>query len=123
MLVALLTLLFLGGGDSSVMFGFIAETHDMAKTVIADDGRRDRALDLLNSMKKRTKAFDKNVKKSAKSLGKVWLRHGGDPAEVEAIWQEYFAEVDQYNEEMLDLRYEMTGHVTREEWQAIFSPD
>jgi len=40
-----------------------------------------------------------------------------------AIWAGYFAEVDQYDQDMLDLRFELMEHINRDEWSEIFSQD
>jgi hypothetical protein len=42
-------------------------------------------------------------------------------ADIDVIWGMYFAEVDQYKDDMLDLRWELKAHVNREEWEAFFS--
>ena len=40
MLVALLTILFLGGGADTAVLGTISDTRKLVKTVIVDDERR-----------------------------------------------------------------------------------
>ena len=42
-------------------------------------------------------------------------------ADIDAIWDSYFAEVDQYKDDTLDLRWELKGHINGDEWEAIFS--
>ncbi len=40
--------------------------------------------------------------------------------EVQLASDRYIAEIDQYDHDMLDLRWELKGHINREEWEAIF---
>jgi hypothetical protein len=35
----------------------------------------------------------------------------------------YFSERANYNQEMLDLRYQLKDQLTREEWQQVFASD
>ena len=34
-----------------------------------------------------------------------------------------FTEVDQYNHDMIELRFELREHISREEWAAIFADE
>ena len=74
-------------------------------------------------MKKRTNARNKQVRRSMKDLGKELGQDNVDSADIDAIWDAYFAAIDQYDHDMLDLRWELKGRINREEWQKIFSGD
>jgi hypothetical protein len=39
---------------------------------------------------------------------------------IEAIWSDYFEAVDEFNSDMIDLRFELKDSVTREEWEQLF---
>ena len=41
--------------------------------------------------------------------------------ELDAIWNRYFVAVNQYDHEIVDLRFELKDQLTREEWVAVFS--
>ena len=122
MLTALLiSLLF--GGSSTAMLGYIANTQDTVKTVMVKDERQKAALSTLKAIKKRTNARNKQVKRVMKDLNKALLQPDTSTADIDEIWGGYFAEVDQYKDDMLDLRWELKGHINREEWEAIFPGD
>ena len=122
MLIALLTILLLGGGSTATL-AYIADTQDNVKIVMAKDERRKDALSTLKAMKKRTNARNKQVRQSMKDLRKELGQDNVDSADIDAIWDTYIATEDQYDHDMLDLRWELKGHINREEWQEIFSAD
>ena len=120
MLIALFTILLLGGSSTATL-AYIADTQDTVKTVMEKDGRQKGALSTLKAMKKRTNARNKHVKRAAKDLNKALGQEDINTADIDAIWAGYFAEIDQYDHDMLDLRWELKEHINREEWAAIFS--
>ena len=120
MLIALFTILLLGGSSTATL-AYIADTQDTVKTVMEKDGRQKGALSTLKAMKKRTNARNKHVKRASKDLNKALGQEDINTADIDAIWAGYFAEIDQYDHDMLDLRWELKEHINREEWAAIFS--
>lgn len=122
MLIALFTILLLGGSSTATL-AYIADTQDTVKTVMVKDGRQKGALSTLKAMKKRTNARNKHVKRASKDLNKALGQEDINTADIDAIWAGYFAEIDQYDHDMLDLRWELKEHINREEWAAIFSGD
>jgi len=119
MLVALITIMLLGGGSAGLL-GYIAEARDNVKTVMERDDRRKAALATLKDMKKRTNARDKQVKKSSKELTAALSQSEINDADIDAIWNHYIAKVNQHNYDMLDLRFQLKDQLTREEWQQVF---
>lgn len=122
MLTALLISLLLGGSSTATL-AYIADTQNSVKIVMVKDERQKEALRTLKAMKKRTNARNKQVKRVRKDLNKALRQDDVNAADIDAIWAGYFAEVDQYDHDMLDLRWELKGHINREEWGAIFSED
>ena len=122
MLIALITILFLGGSSSGFL-DYIADTREGIKTVLPKDDRQKEALATVKEMKKRTKARNKQVRGSFKSLGKLMQSEEPDFAEFDAVWEGYFEELGNYNRGMIELRFELKDHVTREEWAQIFPAD
>ena len=57
MLIALITMLLLGGGSTSVL-NYIADTRDNVKIVIPKGETQNAALDTLKALKKRTSAHN-----------------------------------------------------------------
>jgi spermidine synthase len=119
MLIALLTILFLGGGGSGTL-DFVAETKDTVKVVMEKDDRRKEALSTLKMMKKRATAHSKVIKTTSKDLGKALGSDEITDADFDTIWYRYFAQRDSYNSDMLDLRFQLKDQMTREEWVQVF---
>ncbi len=122
MLIALFTIMILGGSSTATL-AFIADTQDSVKIVMVKDDRQKEALSTLKAMKKRTNARNKQVKQASKDIYKVLRQDVINTADIDANWTGYFAGIDQYNDDMLDLRWELKEHINREEWEAIFSGD
>ena len=119
-MTALFIILILGGGSTATL-AYIADTRDSVKTVMVKDNRQKEALSTLKAMKKRTNARNKHVKRASKDMKKVLAQDDINTADIDAIWAGYFAEIDQYDQDMLDLRWELKEHINREEWGEIFS--
>jgi len=122
MLIALFTMMILGGSSTATL-AYIADTQDSVKIVMVKDDRQKEALSTLKAMKKRTNARNKQVRRASKDIAKLLREENINTADIDAIWTGYFAEIDQYNHDMLDLRWELKEYINREEWEAIFSGD
>jgi hypothetical protein len=122
MLIALFTIMILGGSSSAAL-AYIADTQDSVRIVMVKDDRQKEALSTLKAMKKRTNARNKQVRRASKDIAKLLRQENINTADIDTIWTGYFAEIDQYNHDMLDLRWELKEHINREEWQEIFSGD
>lgn len=122
MLIAIITMLILGG-SSTAMLAYIAESQDSVKIVMAKDDRQKAALNTLKAMKKRSDARNKEVGRAIKNLSNSLEQDDIVTADIDAIWAEYFAVIDRYDDDMLDLRFELKEHINREEWNEIFSTE
>jgi hypothetical protein len=122
MLIALFTLLFLGGSQTGVL-DFIADTQDTVKVVMEKGDRREEALASLKAMKKISSTHNKMVKNATKDINKTLSNAAATDADIDAIWEDYFSHRATYNQDMLDLRYQLKDQMTREEWQQVFSAD
>ena len=120
MLITLFTILLLGGSSTTGLLDFIGDARDEAKVVIADDDRRAEALGNFKTIKKLTESRNKQVKNSAKELSTVLASPELYDADIDKAWFVYFETVENHNAEILDLRYELQEHITREEWEQIF---
>ena len=122
MLIALMTILLLGG-SSSVVLDFVAETRDNVKIVLPKGERQKEALGTLKEMKKVSRAYQKYLGKARKELYKVIDMADDVESELDAVWTAHFTEVLSHNDTMLDLRFELLEQLTREEWGEIFSSE
>lgn len=53
-------------------------------------------------------------------MRKALKHHHTSIADVDPIWNDYMQGFETYNRDMIDLRFELKQHVTREQWKAIF---
>ncbi len=120
MLIALFTILLLGG-TSSFALDYIADTQDNVKIVVPKGERQKAAFDTLKAMKKSESTYRKHLRKAGKELFKALDLPDDVESELHRVWTAHFAEVQRQNHEMLDLRFELREHLTREEWGEIFS--
>jgi hypothetical protein len=122
MLIAIITILFLGGGSST---GWLYDFGDMkaqTKAVIADDERKDAALDVVKEFKARAKAENKSLKalsKQVKNAVAVTDAEGND-AQLVYLGNEFLDSTRTYYKDLLDLRFELKQNFTREEWAALY---
>ena len=117
----IISLLF--GGSSTAMLGYLADAQDTVKIVMIKGDRQKAALSTLKAMKKRTNARNKQVRRAMKDLNKALGQDNISTAGIDVIWAGYFAEVDQYKDDILDLRWELKAQINREDWEAIFPGD
>lgn len=120
MLIALITILLLGGGDTG-MLDFIANTQDEVKVVMEKDDRQKEVLATLKTMEKLTDGHNKMVKGASKDLSNALSNAEVTDAEVDTVWDAYFSQRADYNQEMLDLRFQLKDQMTREEWNEVFA--
>ena len=116
----LIAYLFLGGGGSSAFLDYIADSPDAVKTVMVKGEQQEAALDILKSMKKRSKEQSKQSGKTSKELGKLIEGRDLNATEIAAISDRNFENSESYDSDIIDLRFELKEHVTREEWAQIF---
>jgi hypothetical protein len=122
MLIALFTILILGGSNTG-MLDFIAETQDTVKVVMEKDDRRKEALNTLKAMEKRTNGHHKMVNSASKDINRTLSNYQATDADIDTVWEGYFTERADYNRDMLDLRFQLKEQMTREEWQKVFAGD
>ena len=122
MLIALFTIFFLGGSNTG-MLDFIAETQDTVKVVMEKDDRRKEALSTLKEIEKRTNGHIKMVSSASNDINRTLSNYEATDADIDTVWEGYFAERADYNRDMLDLRFQLNDQMTREEWQQVFAGD
>jgi len=118
MLIALFTILFLGGGGAGIL-DFVADAQDEIKVVMEKDNQQREALGILKAMKKRVSANNKTLKLTLKDLDRAL----STDADFDTIWDTYFEQRGAHNRDMLDLRFKLRDQLTREEWEQVFSPN
>jgi hypothetical protein len=122
MLIALFTILFLGGSETG-MLDYIADTRDTVKVVMEKDDRGKEAARTLKAMKKLSVAHTKMVRRASKDISKTLSSDEANDVDIDVIWDDYFEQRAAYNHEMLDLRFQLKDQMTREEWQRVFAAE
>ena len=120
MIAALIAILFLGGGVDNSVLDYIAYMRGSVKEVVVDDERQADARATVQAMKKLTSAHTKGNQKAFKALVAEMLAMETDVEAVDDLWEEHFRAVEAYNEQMIDLRFELRETLTREEWEQMF---
>ena len=122
MLITILTILFFAGGSSSM--GLLYDFGDMKKLVkthVVDEERRDAALEVVKEFKARGKAENKSINALSKQVKKSLADNEGVDAQVDYLGQEFLDNTQVYYKDMLDLRFALREHFTREEWAAAYA--
>ena len=122
MLITILTILFFAGGSSSM--GLLYDFGDMKKLVkthVVDEERKDAALDVVKEFKARGKAENKSINALSKQVKKSLADNEGVDAQVDYLGQEFLDNTQVYYKDMLDLRFALREHFTREEWAAAYA--
>jgi hypothetical protein len=68
-----------------------------------------------------TDARNKMVKNASKDMNKILMSDDVTDADVDTVWEGYFSERAAYNQDVLDLRFQLKDQMTRDEWQQVFS--
>ena len=122
MLILLYALLFGGGGTSGTL-DFIADAQDQVKVVMERGDRQKEARDMLKAMEKRSSQQNKVISNTQKDLKRVLADSDATEEDIDTIWYRYFAQRAAYNRDILDLRYQLQDHLTRDEWEQLFPSD
>lgn len=120
MIFALLAILFLGSGDSSLMAIFDRVEIRVGETV-NDRARRKEILAITDDAKDATKAYAE----SRREILDDWIALGkhasSTDAEYRALVERLRAETAAYESTMVRHRFALKSKMTREEWTATFS--
>jgi hypothetical protein len=123
MLAALITILFLSGGASTGLLYDFGDVKKMVKTQIAEEERKDAALDVVKEFKRRAKAQRKQMKASTKQIQEVLTPSTASDNELASLGQRYIEDSRAYYSDLLDLRFKLKEQFTREEWAAGYASD
>jgi hypothetical protein len=119
MLITLFVIMLLGGTPSGILVELSLIQENITE-VMAKDDRQKAAGDVVKKMETRTKDRNKQVDKYAKKLGEALSDHDFPTVEIDKMWSKYHALARNYQLRMVDLRFELKEHITREEWQELF---
>jgi len=120
MLVALMTIYFLGAGNTTIFLYDLNDLKKQVKTVVTEDPGRSEALNVVKAMKQRKQEHAKLIKSTAKELDTALENHAIPDTELDVIWDGYMQGVTTFHHDLIGLRFELKEHVSREQWAIIF---
>ncbi len=118
-MATLVSLLLLGSGAGATLDD-IDQMQDSIKSEIADAVIRTAALDIAEQMETTTRAYvDIDTDHKDKLLDLV-QRYATTTSELEQHLGAAYDKRIQYQQEMLALRFELKGKLSREQWNKLF---
>ncbi len=120
MIWALLAVMFFGGGVQDAVLDDIKETKGVVSDLVEDKSRRSDINATLSEMKKRSKQRNKSAKQAFKELQGEMAEHDINEAGIDAVFDNYLASLHAYNNDMIDLRFQLRDQLSREEWAVLF---
>lgn len=120
MLIALITVLYLGGGVQDATLDYIKVTEGKVDEIISEPDRRSEIKLTLSDMKNRSEERADSAKKLVKQLEGNMSEYDLAQEQIDAILDEYLTLLTDYNEDIIDLRFELRNQMSREEWRAFF---
>ena len=119
MLVGLFAILFLGG-SSYFLLEDIEIVQDRVEDAIVDVSQRDRAKDILGQMEDVAKERKKMVKDMVDQISNLVDDPIVSDPELDTLMADYWAIVEVDHRTLIELRFDLKEHVTRDEWQILF---
>ena len=123
MLAALLTILFLSSGGSTQ--GILYEVEAVEKAVkqnVVDDDRRDAALDVVDDLEDRIEEQLDRLEEQGKTFDALLTDQDIDIDQLREQHRQYRKVTEDYYNDLLDLRFALREHVTRDEWELFDLP-
>lgn len=121
MIAALIAILFLGGGIEHAVLDYVGYMRGSVDEVVLDEERQAQAQSVLKDMKKLTSTHSKSNQRAFKILLAEMSSLETDADAIGVLWDDYHQEVASYNDQMVNLRFELRDSLTREEWELVFT--
>ena len=118
-IIGLLLIFGLGGGVFGELMTKYAE--DPVKDTIAEQDRREQALDELKSLEKAVKGLNKGVSKDIKGFQKLVEDYESTPEDFDNMIASIFERREQEVDAIWQQRSALLTHVRADEWQTIIS--
>jgi hypothetical protein len=117
MLIALLTMLLLGGGgaDGPMPEGFTK----YAKEVVAEQSRQEQIKDVVKAMTDISKTYAKEAGQMAKEAYELNRDYNATPSQLEEAIDRYRARRGQLESDLVVERLKLRELLTREEWTEV----
>lgn len=120
MLIALITILLLGSSGSSALLAELHQAQVRVKSEIADRGRRDELVAVVEHAEKSIKEALKQRGKATGELVALMRSHETKAADAQPLQREIRAEVQAAQEQVIRYRFELKAKMSRDEWSKAF---
>jgi hypothetical protein len=120
MLIALLTVVLLGGGGTPF---FPKETKVAIREVVVDPMRQKAVLGTIKDVEGFRKKPNKDGQKARKELARLESDHSAEAEEIRAAYEVIVDYRREVSEAYTDAIFEMRANMTSEEWLAVFGSD
>ena len=110
---------FGGGADQSVL---PTDFNKLVKQHVADDTRQAQILATGKQLEADNDDYEKELEKQVKQLEKLSQDYDTTVADVQALYEEIYAERDEAFDDVIEARLKLAELFTREEWSAVFAP-
>lgn len=126
MLIAtLIALLFMGGSGANMMLDGIDQLKDNLKAERGDDVNRNAklnaALDVVDKLEDTSKDYAKADGKDEKALSKLIEQYDIQASDLHKQMEASYQKRLEYQKQMMALRAELKGTISRDEWNKAFS--
>ena len=120
MLVALLTILFLGGGGGSAVLDYIADSTDVVKEMLQGDQRREEVLETMDAIEDLGKQQSKAWQDVLKQMKSLLSDRETSTDVIDDLWSAYYQQLREINDTTLDHRFALREQLSRDEWEQVF---
>jgi predicted nucleic acid-binding Zn-ribbon protein len=112
-----LTYLLLSGGPE---LDFVNTMSARVEQSIVEPDRKQKVLSLVNDMANEINDISKRLESSSKSIAKLNRDHSSRRESFEKALDELNQGRIRSQEKILQIRFNLKDHMTREEWEAVF---
>lgn len=120
MLIALISVLLFGGGGSDGLLDFDM-IEKQIESVMTDTNEREVALEAWRATEEKHEAYNQLVQDRIKQTKNLLADPTIEFVELDAIWEEYINATRKWHRDMIEARFELKQHMSREEWTKIFT--
>lgn len=121
MIWALLALYLFGSAGASPLAGAFEHAKTAIKTDIHDKERQKELLAIVDAAERATKDEASARLKAAKKIEDISEHHRATRANIDAELSLYGGGIEEYQDRMIKLRFDLKARMTREEWAKVFS--
>lgn len=109
-----------GGGAASPFGQKVDQVAERVEVAVHERTRRKAALTVLDQMRQREQALEKILAKQTELFAKQVNSYGHASDALRASIEQARADMKAARDELLSMRFALTGHLTAAEWHQVF---